>query len=168
MRTQLIVAAALFAVTPLAGCASIVSGTKSEFRADCPTCKADVTIVDGYTHKPVFTGTTPAAVKLKRGAGFFKPAKYTVTISKDGYAPVTHPIEGGINGWYIGGNFFFGGLIGWVIVDPLTGAMWTLERSFTTELAPLSSASAGDGKDLTIISRDAVPPNLQRQMRPVQ
>lgn len=30
-----------------------------------------------------------------------------------------------MNGWYIG-NLLFGGIIGLLIVDPATGAMWTL------------------------------------------
>jgi len=32
-----------------------------------------------------------------------------------------------VGGWYIAGNILVGGLIGWFIVDPITGAMWNLE-----------------------------------------
>jgi len=28
--------------------------------------------------------------------------------------------------WYLAGNIVFGGIAGWLIVDPLTGAMWRL------------------------------------------
>ena len=33
-----------------------------------------------------------------------------------------------LNGWYIG-NVVFGGLIGLLIVDPETGAMWRLDEN---------------------------------------
>jgi hypothetical protein len=168
MKTQLLVTAALFAVMPLAGCASIVSGSRSKFHADCPTCKADVTIRDDRSGEVVFSGTTPADTKLKRGAGFFRAAEYTLTLSKDGYAPVTYKVKSGLNGWYIAGNFFFGGLIGWLIVDPLTGAMWTLDGSYSAALHPLASSSAGADKDLKITAKDAVPANLQPHLRRVQ
>lgn len=32
--------------------------------------------------------------------------------------------ESDATAWYIGGNLLFGGLIGWLIVDPASGAMW--------------------------------------------
>jgi hypothetical protein len=51
---------------------------------------------------------------------------FTVTISKEGYETQVIPIESSANGWYIGGNFIFGGLIGWFIIDPLNGGMYTL------------------------------------------
>ena len=36
------------------------------------------------------------------------------------------------NGWYLAGNFIFGGLLGWLIVDPATGAMWNLKPHHTS------------------------------------
>ena len=33
-----------------------------------------------------------------------------------------------MDGWYIG-NIVFGGLIGWLVVDPASGAMWKLQDS---------------------------------------
>ena len=44
-------------------------------------------------------------------------------MEKDGYEPVTLPIKANANGWYIGGNLVFGGLIGWLAVDPFNGGM---------------------------------------------
>ena len=40
------------------------------------------------------------------------------------------------DGWYIGGNILVGGLIGWFIVDPLTGAMYTLPKEVNADLRP--------------------------------
>ncbi|MDP2932712.1 MAG: hypothetical protein Q8N81_01105, partial [bacterium] len=45
-----------------------------------------------------------------------------------GYAKTLKPIKSSIEwGWYGGGNIIIGGLIGWVIVDPLTGGMYKIE-----------------------------------------
>jgi hypothetical protein len=74
----------------------------------------------------VCRGTTPASVTLDASAGYFDGQKYTVTFSKDGYDPTTVQIDSRINGWYVG-NIVFGRFIGWLIVDPLTGAMWALD-----------------------------------------
>ena len=41
-----------------------------------------------------------------------------------------------LNPWYIG-NLFFGGIVGMVIVDPLTGSMWTFyEKDVNVKLYP--------------------------------
>lgn len=62
---------------------------------------------------------------------------YQVTLSKDGYSAVTLPIKASANGWYIGGNIVFGGLIGWLAVDPFNGGMYTLKPKETNAiLAP--------------------------------
>jgi hypothetical protein len=47
-----------------------------------------------------------------------------------------------LNGWYIGGNLVFGGLVGWLIVDPLTGAMWTIDNNdINITMQPLMRSS---------------------------
>lgn len=46
-------------------------------------------------------------------------------------------IKASANGWYIGGNIVFGGLIGWLAVDPFNGGMYTLKPKETNAiLAP--------------------------------
>jgi hypothetical protein len=65
-------------------------------------------------------------------------------------------ITGELNiGWYLVGNFFFGGLIGWLIIDPLTGAMWTLSPEMI--YAPMGQQGAipgSDGELLVILKQD--------------
>ncbi|NVM24249.1 MAG: hypothetical protein HWN68_21025 [Desulfobacterales bacterium] len=111
----------------LSGCASIVCGSdKRVFISSVPT-GADFTIENarGYVTSE---GVTPATVSLKRGRGWFKAGDYKITFSKEGCRQTTFPMEQGLEtGWYIVGNLFFGGLIGIVIVDPLTGAMWDIQ-----------------------------------------
>jgi hypothetical protein len=46
-----------------------------------------------------------------------------------------------MDGWYIG-NILFGGLIGILIVDPLTGAMWKLDDVVYGNLSPNHESKA--------------------------
>lgn len=63
-------------------------------------------------------------------------------------------------GWYLVGNIFIGGLIGWLIVDPLTGAMWTLSPDMI--YAPLGQQSVlpGSDGDLVVILKQDIPAEL--------
>ena len=63
----------------------------------------------------------------KSDGSYFGKKSYQITMEKDGYEPVTLPIKANANGWYIGGNLVFGGLIGWLAVDPFNGGMYTLK-----------------------------------------
>jgi len=47
-------------------------------------------------------------------------------LTKEELKPVTLPLKGSVNGWYVAGNLFFGGLIGWLIIDPFNGGIYTL------------------------------------------
>lgn len=49
------------------------------------------------------------------------------------------PLKTSVNGWYIGGNFVFGGLIGWLIVDPLNDGMYTISPKETNPVLALQS-----------------------------
>ena len=70
--------------------------------------------------------------------GYFKPENYQIKASKDGYATQYTPIDSHISNWYWFGNLVFGGLIGWFIVDPLTGDMYYLDEVATVNMTPLS------------------------------
>ena len=71
-------------------------------------------------------------MKLKAGSGFFGKARYQVKFEKPGYESRTVPVEFKLDGWYFG-NILIGGLIGMLIVDPATGAMYKLETEFLNE-----------------------------------
>jgi len=110
----------------VAGCASIVKGGAQDIAISSNVPEAKFEIRNNRTNAVQLTGATPASIKLDRGAGYFKSADYTITISKDGYVPQSIPVKATVNGWYAGGNLLIGGLIGYLAVDPATGAMWTL------------------------------------------
>jgi hypothetical protein len=111
------------------GCATIFGwgGEESVNILSTPD-QANVHITDQDT-LIVFDGTTPAIASLKKYNGYFSGKTYTIKISKEGYLDKIIIIDTQTNGWYLGGNLVFGGLIGWFIVDPLTGAMWTFDNN---------------------------------------
>ena len=74
----------------------------------------------------VFNATTPASFKLKRGSGYFKAGKYDFIFNANGHKITSVRLEAHLNsGWYVVGNIFIGGIIGWLIIDHITGSMWT-------------------------------------------
>lgn len=134
----------LFAIVAFAvtGCASIVSDSKYPVAVtSSPSGAAYEIFNEGGVS--VRSGVTPDEVTLRAGAGYFDGEKYTVTYRKDGYTSSTQTIESGIDGWYWG-NIVIGGLIGMLIVDPATGAMYTLPEKINSTLtvAPVSAISA--------------------------
>ncbi|BCS54900.1 hypothetical protein GSVR_32080 [Geobacter sp. SVR] len=68
---------------------------------------------------------TPFTATLDASSGFFQNARYKIKLTKEGYLPYETHIDGKINGWYFG-NVVFGGLIGILLVDPASGAMWKI------------------------------------------
>jgi hypothetical protein len=116
-------------------CASIVKGGKQEvsIRLNQPdVADAKVSI---YTAKSlsdqgalVASGAPTLLTKLKTGNGFFGGASYKVVVEAPGYQKKEVFLDTSLRwGWYVFGNFMFGGLIGLLIVDPATGAMWALD-----------------------------------------
>ena len=102
---------------------------------------ANVSVTNSAGEK-VHNGATPLTLTLKRGAGYFKSERYTIAYSKAGFAPKEVTITGSMSGWYIG-NILFGGLIGMLAVDPVTGAMYVLPDTVSQSLdaeAPKTSA----------------------------
>jgi len=141
------------------GCASIVS--KSEYPVSISSDPAGVEIAienrEGYR---IYEGKTPATITLKAGAGYFKGETYTVTFKADGYTPHSAQIQRDVDGWYILGNLVFGGLIGYLIVDPATGAMWTL-KDLHVQMDPFVSSVKNE---VRIVALDDVPVHLREKM----
>jgi len=116
---------ATFVVLAVSSCATIIKGGSQDVSVQSDPSGATVVIYDS-ANQEVWSSTTPTTVELDRGDGFFRAATYRVDVSLDGYETSTVEITGSINGWYAAGNLVLGGLIGWLIVDPLTGAMYNL------------------------------------------
>jgi uncharacterized protein YceK len=146
----------------VSGCASIVSKSNYPVSVISYPEGATITIKDKHG-KQIYKGKTPTTVTLKSGAGFFSGASYTVEFKKKGYEPQTVAIEKQMDGWYIS-NILFGGLIGLLIVDPATGAMWKLPSKVSATLAEKTSSFIIDGKELKVVFLDDIPTHLRSQM----
>ena len=127
-------------------------------------------------------------LELKRG--YFKGKDYTVHFSKPGYVEHQVQLKRTIDPWYALGNLLFGGLIGWLIVDPATGCMWTLDNREINRVlirpgdAPLpeqeppkpepkqrrelESGSLDDSVRLNIVALDDIPSELRSHLRPIE
>lgn len=106
-------------------CATIFGHSSYPVSINSNPSGATVSITD-KKGKEVYKGVSPATVTLKSGAGYFGKAEYQVKISSTGYAEQIIPVNYKLNGWYLG-NLLLGGVIGMLIVDPATGAMWKLD-----------------------------------------
>lgn len=117
--------AVLSSVMYLCSCASIVSKSSKSLpiisQPDDATCE----IIDIKSGLTIHKSKTPSTVTLESSSGYFQNAKYKVKLTKEGYIPREQNVESSVNGWYFG-NIVFGGLLGILIVDPATGAMWKI------------------------------------------
>lgn len=131
--TRLLIVALMFSQS---GCASIVSGGVKTLPIMSTPDGAELEVRNLRSGESILRAKTPFTALLERSSGFFQSAKYEVRINKEGYLPHQTVIEAGINGWYFG-NVIFGGLVGLLIVDPATGAMWRInEETVMTKLYP--------------------------------
>lgn len=154
-------------VLSLSGCASIMgkSGPQS-IRISSTPGQAEVVIIDQSSGERVFEGKTPTIVPLQKKQGYFSGKKYTVTISKEGYQPQEVEIRPRAGGWYLFGNLVFGAFLGWLIVDPATGAMWTLTPDKVHEDLSAHASSKVDSGVKVVLLED-VPVEMRGSMVPL-
>lgn len=169
-RSRLLLAALGPTVALQLGCATIIKGGAENVSFKSNPSDADVRVIDARTGTTVASGKTPLTVKLDRGAGYFKGAKYNVVIEKPGFSKKEFVVDSSLMvGWYIFGNVLFGGLIGWFIVDPATGAMWTLDPDETNvELAPTAPQSAAAEVQIVIATVDDLDTSSPRGFRTIR
>lgn len=112
------------------GCASIFCGDHKmiSVTSEPPGADFEVTSPSGMV---IEAGRTPTNIILKRGRGYFRAGDYIIRFQKDGYEPSERPVTQGFETfWYFVGNFAIGpfsSVVGGLIVDPLTGAMWDIK-----------------------------------------
>ncbi|MBN1506404.1 MAG: hypothetical protein JW955_06140 [Sedimentisphaerales bacterium] len=68
-----------------------------------------------------------------------------------------------VRAWHIAGNFFFGvgRPIGWLAVDPMSGAMWALDKDCGARLAPGAASFTSDTSSLKVVCVNSVPDYLR-------
>ena len=158
----------------VSSCATIVGDKTQLIGVASSPDEAAIRITD-EKGETVFKGETPAQVTLKKSDGsYFGGKSYVVTISKEHYRPVDVKIESGVNGWYVAGNIVFGGIIGWLIVDPFNGAMYNLSPEHISEtLSEESEESSGEPASkilenrgsISIVLIQNVPTHLRSKMK---
>ncbi len=160
--------AMLFSAFILVSCATIMGkGSAETLSLRSTPDRATIVIMDESGTK-VFEGQTPTSLPLEKKKGYFSGKKYTVTISSVGYTDKSITVDTRVNGWYIAGNIIFGGLIGWIVVDPLTGAMWTLDTNELNVTMEAKKTSSDIPNVPGIILLGQVPSSLRSRMVRVQ
>lgn len=95
--------------------------------------KANVSISD-ERGKVVFTGQTPTYANLPTSNGYFQGKNYTATFTKEGLMPYSAYLQHEVSGLYVVGNGLFGGILGWLVADPVSGGMWRLPTDVQAKL----------------------------------
>jgi len=131
---SLVLVFAVLSIFFLNGCASIVSKSQYPVSITSSPSGAQVTVIN-HRGIELHKGYTPSIVTLPASKGYFSPARYTVKYELQGHLPTSGSISTALDGWYVA-NILFGGIIGGLIVDPLTGAMWTLDDGVHANLSP--------------------------------
>ena len=118
----------------LVSCATVLHSGPGSVTITSEPPAARVTITNLWTRQPVLQATTPAVAALARHAGYMQPARYQVVVEKPGYQPYVLRLEARLDERYFG-NVVAGGPLGFFVIDPLTGAMYTLPSRVHAVLA---------------------------------
>ncbi len=153
-------------VVLLQGCASIISQSSWPVAIKSTPETTAFTITNKKGDK-IHSGTTPATINLESGAGFFNGEKYTLHFTKEGFQEKTAILDTSLNGWYFG-NLAFGGILGLLIIDPATGAMFRLPESISVNLTPQNHSMMQPSIQNKIISLNDVPQALRNELIPVK
>jgi hypothetical protein len=141
-----------------ASCASIVSQSIYPVSFTSAPSGADVTIEnrDGFK---VFKGSTPSVAYLSSSAGYMRRERYKVTIQLPEHDPHIAYLDATVNGWYFG-NILIGGIIGFLIVDPATGALYTLPGGMHTVFTDATDTSQ---EELRILDKNNLPKEINSE-----
>ena len=150
----------------LQGCASIISQSSWPVAIKSTPDSTAFTITNQKGDK-IHSGTTPSTVNLASGAGFFDGEKYTLHFTKEGFQEKTAILDTSLNGWYFG-NLAFGGILGLLIIDPATGAMFRLPESISVNLTPQNHSMMQPSIQNKIISLNDVPQALRSELIPIK
>jgi hypothetical protein len=149
----------------VAGCATILKSPRQNISIVSQPANAKVVVYDS-NNLMVWKGETPSLITLNKGNGYFKGASYRIEISKSGYQKMSLVLKPTVSGgWYIGGNLLVGGLIGWVVVDPTTGAMWLLNPQNLS--VQLSKYDSNHIEGLKVVMIDEVDPKLLKDLQKI-
>ena len=159
MKKSMSFAAAVMLLTLITSCASIVSHSVWPLSVDSNPSGSTISVTNKKGME-VYKGSTPATMKLKSSAGFFSMESYKIHFQLSGYDTRDIPVECRVNGWYWG-NILLGGVVGMLIIDPATGAMYKLDtQNVYTDLSKASADTKG-APNLKIYAINDLPQSLK-------
>jgi hypothetical protein len=123
MLKQLCIVTVL-ACAALTGCATIVHNGPRQISVASTPPGAKVSIYD-RSNRLGQVSTTPFVATLPTKFAYFKGQDYRLVFELPAYATTEVHLQSKVSRWYFG-NVFFGGMLGLVVVDPSTGAMFNL------------------------------------------
>lgn len=160
MKKLFTILTAIYILFLSTGCATIFGHSSYNVTINSNPPKSEITIIDKKGIE-VFKGTTPATVKLKSSTGYFSKGQYQVKYHLTGYQDKTITIDSKLNGWYFG-NLLLGGVIGMLIIDPASGAMYKIKDTTYTE--NLEQSSQAQATELKIIDINSLPASAQKNL----
>lgn len=163
LKTLSLQAVALLLVFIISGCASIVSDSSYPVSLSSVPSGASITIYD-EDGVQIHSGQTPSIVTLDAGKSYFNSASYRIVAKLANGQTTETELTAEMDGWFIG-NLVFGGLIGFLVVDPLTGAMYKLPDSYSIDFAEAVSAVPANG--MNVITLEQVPASLRAELIPL-
>lgn len=84
-----------------------------------------------------------------------------------GYDEKVITLNSRLNGWYFG-NLFIGGLVGMLIVDPASGAMYKIDQKDITEsLSQTTQHAQASASTLQIIDINSLPKSALKNLEKI-
>jgi len=141
-------------------CASIVTRSSYPLTINSNPSNAEISITNRRGVE-IYSGNTPAVVQLRASDGFFSRAEYQVRFSAPGYEERVVPVTFSLDGWYFG-NILLGGVLGMLIIDPATGAMWRIDTDVIN--VTLRQSTGFVTPELRILDINEIPENWKSKL----
>ena len=162
MKIKRMIVALLLPMFFLTGCATIVGKDVFPVTINSNPDGANILIKDENGVK-VYSGVTPTTVTLAAGESYFHAKTYNIAFSKTGYENQYVQVKATLSGWYFG-NIIFGGLIGMLIVDPISGKMWKLKNNVFGELSSGKVSLNQSQRKLKVVTLDQIPKHMRKNL----
>lgn len=120
----------------ITACSSIINGSTQTLSVEAEPNTALIQLFDS-DHELIAEDTGTLELEVERGKGYYSGASYTLEISFDGYDTQIIDIQPKPDDWYVGGNLLIASVMGYLVVDPLTGGMWAIETEDGQEVNAL-------------------------------
>ena len=125
----------------LVGCATVLQSRPARITITSEPPEAHVTITNLWTDQRILQATTPVVASLARHAGYMRPARYEIAVAKPGYQLYVIVLQAELEKQHVG-NAAVRGPLGFLVLDPLTGAMYALPSRLHAVLITADGAGA--------------------------